>query len=247
MENYIGITGFKTPSEINYVSSIARNGTPQIMYGILTTPKSIHSPETIGMRRPALNDIPELLSHVPSNGLAMLHHCSDNREISDEVFKVFSYDGIYDKGLVRALQINQRLPEISEVEKIKNKYQDMKIVLQLEPPDLKNPVLAGQKVQEYGSLIEYVIIDPSRGAGIQLNLENSLQVLNEMPSSIIPIIAGGLSDENVFDIVKHFKKQTDRQFGIDAEGRLRVAPEKLSLEKTGLYIKNAMEAYRTVF
>lgn len=244
MEKYIGITGFKTADEVKYVSSIAENGIPQIMYGILTTPKSIHNPESIGMRRPALVDIPGLLSHVPANGLAMIHHCSDNRELSDEVLKIFSYEDMYDKGLVRALQLNQRLPNVSEVEKIKNKYSEMKIVLQLEPPDLENPVLAGERTREYGSLIDYVIVDPSRGAGIRLDLGKSLQVLNEMPSSITPIIAGGLDCSNVYDIVSYFRKNSDRQFGIDAEGRLRNYPEKLSLERTGLYIKNAMEAFK---
>jgi phosphoribosylanthranilate isomerase len=247
MQRYIGITGFKTVDEINYVKELARDNTPQIMYGILTSQKGLNYPTLTGSRRPAMQDITSLLEAIPKNGLPMIHHCTDNRNVSEEVLKVFSYDNMYDKGLVNAVQINQRLPELKELEKIKNKMPNLEIVLQLEPEDLEHPKTAAIKTKEYGSLIDYVIIDPSRGIGKTLDLTTTLNVLNglrEYDVKATPVIAGGLSGENVTEIVEFFKKEYGDNFSIDSEGRLREFENTLSRDRVKKYLENAYRAYK---
>ena len=243
MNRYIGITGFKAAEEVHFCDSVAKGKEPMLMYGILTSQKSIHSPELEGSRRPAMTKVQEILSTVPEYALPMIHHCSDNRNISEEISRIFSYDSIYDKELVKALQLNQRLPEIKELEKIKGKYDGLQMVLQLEPPDLANPQETGKIVKNYDGIIEYIIIDPSRGAGKELDLDNTLEVLLALDTKAIPVIAGGLNPGNVADVIQFFRKKYGDNFCIDAEGRLREDPNYLSRNLAGNYIRNALKAY----
>lgn len=244
MRRYIGITGFKTVDEVYFCDSVASRKEPMLMYGVLTSQKSLKDPELEGSRRPAMIAVPELLAAVPDYALPMIHHCSDNRKIAEELSRILSYEDIYDRGLVKAVQLNQRLPDISELEKVKNRYTGLQIVLQLEPPDLIDPKGTGRMVKNYEGLIEYVIIDPSRGAGKKLSLNNTLEVLLALETKAMPVIAGGLRPYNVAETIRFFRAKYGDDFCIDAEGGLREDENCLSRKLAGGYIQEAMMAYK---
>jgi len=248
MEKYIGITGFKTQEEIVRCKvgswSYSEGKGPIVMYGILTSKKSIAYPLREGTRRPSLENLSSVLEEIPFESLPTIHHCTDNRHFSEELDIILSQDRIYDRGLVKAMQINQRLPEISELEKIKKNYSNLKIILQLEPEDLANPKHTGKIVNNYDGLADYVIIDPSRGVGITLDMHNSLDVLKEIKINAMPVIAGGLNPNNVREVINFFRKEYGHNFCIDAEGKLRDESDTLDINKMQSYLKEAYLAYK---
>jgi len=244
MERYIGITGFKTKEEIDACIEESSGKEPMIMYGILTSPKNFSNIAREGSRRPAFINLASLLEYVPKSAMPTIHHCSNNRQISSELDTLLIADDIYDRGLCKAIQINQRLPDVKEIKTFKKKYSDIKIILQLEPEDIADPKATGQIVNNYEGLVEYVIIDPSKGIGKELNVYDTLKVLNNLKINAMPVIAGGLSAENVGAVVKFFRKEYGDGFCIDVEGKIRDVEDKLSVEKMTSYIKEAYKVYR---
>jgi phosphoribosylanthranilate isomerase len=244
MERYIGVTGFKTKDEIDACDIATLNSEPKVMYGFLTSRKSFANIVSEGTRRPALINLANLLESVPKNALPTIHHCTENRDVSLEIDALMCADYIYDRGLCRAIQINQRLPEVNELEKIKKKYSNLKFILQLEPEDLLNPKHTGKIVNNYDGIADYVIIDPSRGIGITLDMHNSLDVLKELRINAMPVIAGGLNSSNVRDVISFFRKEYGNNFCIDAEGKLRDESDALVIKKMQSYIKESYLAYR---
>ncbi len=240
---YIGVTGFKHREEIITCKVHSIGQEPIIMYGILTSAKSLTHPSKEGTRRPSLENFNSLLWEIPQGSLATIHHCTANRKFLTELDTILSKDSIYDRGLVKAVQINQRLPEINEMEKTKKKYSGLKMILQLEPEDLATPYETGKKIKDYDGLVNYIIIDPSRGIGKTLDMYATLVMLQEIKIPMIPVIAGGLHAGNVGEVISFFRKEYGENFSIDAEGRLRDADDSLSIEKMSAYVTAAYEAY----
>ena len=242
---YIGITGFMDIGEIIKCKVHSMGQEPMIMYGILTSSKTIAYPSKEGTRRPSLDNLSLLLEEIPIQSLPTIHHCTYNRKFSQELDIILSQDRIYDRGLVKAVQINQRLPEVIEMEKMKKKYPGLKMILQLEPEDIEVPEATGRRVNDYDGLVEYVIIDPSRGIGKELNMYDTLNVLNKIKINAMPVIAGGLSAANVGGVIKSFRKEYGDGFCIDVEGKIRDADDKLNIKKMTSYMKEAYDAYNS--
>ena len=98
---YIGITGFKTAKEVDFVTKAAEMlgfdnlSNYKIMYGFLTSSKRFQDFTKEGRRSPAICNIPKLLSSVPNYGLPVLHYNTWNGDkISDELIPLFSYENI---------------------------------------------------------------------------------------------------------------------------------------------------------
>jgi phosphoribosylanthranilate isomerase len=244
MDRYIGITGFKTIDEVITCKVNSMGQKPIVMYGVLTSAKTIAYPEKEGTRRPSLENLGALLWKIPIGSLPTIHHCTYNRKFSQELDTILSYDRIYDLGLVKAVQINQRLPEVSEIEKIKKKYSDIKIILQLEPDDIADPKATGRLVNDYDGLVDYFIIDPSRGIGKGLDVNDTMTMLDNIKINAMPVIAGGLCASNVGYLVKFFRKEYGDNFCIDVEGRIRDADDKLNIKKMTEYMGEAYRAYK---
>jgi phosphoribosylanthranilate isomerase len=245
IERYIGITGFKTKEQVEACRQASIGLEPIIMYGVLTSQKTLIDPTSEGTKRPALVNITGLLEYIPKTALPTIHHYTENRQFMQELGQILSFQNIYDKGFVKAVQLNQRLPDISEVEKLKNQYSNIKIILQLEPQDIATPEVTGKIVSNYQGLVDYVIIDPSRGIGKELNIHDTLKVLNNLKIDAIPVIAGGLSKDNVYDLVKFFRKEYGNNLCIDAEGKLMNNQGTLSIDKMKGYLDAAYRGYES--
>lgn len=240
---YIGVTGFKTTAEIAACSATSLSQEPMMMYGILTTPRMLAEPARAGTRRPARNKLIPLFKTIPRYALATIHHCTDNRQFTQELDQLL-LPALYEQNLCDALQINQRLPEVKELAYLRKQYPDLQLILQLEPEDLETPKLTGEKLNAYEGLVDYVIIDPSRGVGKILDRHVTLAMLQEIKIPMTPVIAGGLHAGNVEAAVSFFRSEYGENFSIDAEGRLRDANDVLSLEKMTAYLTAAYGAYR---
>lgn len=253
---YIGITG---PVNVPEIKDICREfseagyslESPHIpMLGLLISYKTLNGQPTQNRRYPPANTLPELLRAAGGQVLTMVHY--NSREIdtlSKQVGQLF--EGIYENGLCRAVQLNIVWPEISPVARIKKQYPDMQIVLQasFKAMEGKTPFSIAQKTKEYGDSINYVLIDPSGGRGVPFDLESSVAVYSELRSQCPELIigfAGGLTGENVaLRAKKLIEMLGEDDFCIDAEGGLRdkITPaygdDLLNIKKVREYLQSA--------
>lgn len=238
MKPYVGITGFTSGIEVELISQFAQRlnfGNDKdytIMLGFLTSDSRLSNIVKSGTRSPAFADLENLLSLVPDNLLPAIHyHTKDNDSLGDSLIGMFNL--FYEQNLCRTVQLNVLWPNVDGLKKAKDVFPDLDIVLQLSHNALnlcENDLLS--KVESYGRLVSYVLIDPSGGLGIDYDEGNSLDLLNKL-DGILPLpikgVAGGLSPENVFDRTSNINSNYKNAFCIDAEGKLR-SEDNLSLD-----------------
>jgi len=253
---YVWITG---PVNVQETQDICRKfseeeysmETPHIpMLGFLVSYKTLNEQSTQNRRYPPIRDLPKLLQATGGKVLTMVHYNSKEPDsLSDQVFKIFNE--IYETDLCRAIQLNIVWPNINQVTKIKEKYPDMQIVFQAShrAMDGKTPTQITKGIKEYGNLINYVLIDPSGGRGLEFDLDSSIslysKLMEQCPNLIIGF-AGGFTGENVSLKTRELIEGIgNKNFCIDAEGGLRdkITPaygdDLLNLKKVRRYIESA--------
>lgn len=257
---YIGITGFKTKEEIirtanafkeNYEKCRAYKSVYKPMFGFLCSNKRLEDKLSEGTQSPAFVQLKELIDYaVEADSLKkcipMIHYHTENaKTLADEIKEVF--DGIYDK--CKAVQLNMTWPAIEQVEKIKKEFPEIQIVFQLNKYALNDLEAENvvKRTKEYEKLVDYILIDPSGGLGVEFDLEKSCELMtaieNELENKTIGI-AGGLDGENVKDKITNIAKKIHSYFCIDAQGKLRTEDKKeINAEKTNKYVAEALSAF----
>jgi hypothetical protein len=253
---YVGITG---PVNAQEVKEICREfseagyslSSPHIpMVGFLASYKTLNGEVTANRRYPAVNMIPDLLRQCGDGVLRMVHYNSKEMEtLAGQVSQIF--DGVYDDGLCKAMQLNIVWPDIKQVGKVMDRFPDMKIVFQASHKAMadKTPSELTRKIGEYGETVSYVLIDPSGGRGRPFDLENSLAIYSELRDQLPDLtigFAGGFTGENVAERLRMLIQRTSEDtFCIDAEGGLRdkvtdaYGDDLLNIEKVRAYLQEA--------
>jgi hypothetical protein len=139
------------------------------------------------------------------------------------------------------LQLNISWPDPDDVKRIKDTHPKLLIILQV------SDFSSLGKVKRYYGFCDYILIDASKGRGIEFNLDevvNAYRTIQECIPTTIGI-AGGFSPENVRGRVLDLRKSlgTDN-FCIDAQNRLRTDGH-LDMHKVDKYLKEAIEAFQT--
>ncbi len=253
---YVGITG---PINRHEVESICREfsdagysmESPHIpMLGFLVSYKTLNGQSTKNRRYSPVNGIPELLRATDGKVLTMIHYNTKEMEtLYEQVSKIFN--GIYDSNLCHAIQMNIVWPDAIQVKKIKDRFPNLSIVFQASHNAMadKSPKDIVDRLQSYGSSLNYVLIDPSGGRGLEFDLESSLAVYSELREQLPRLtvgFAGGFTGENVAIRLKNIIERTgDERFCIDAEGGLRdkitseYGDDLLNIAKVKAYLKSA--------
>jgi len=232
---YIGITGFRTVEEVRQVNAhVANLPVGHFMFGITSSNKRLADPTSQGGTSPRLLDIRSLVKEITGN-LPMIHYFSSNppEQLSNEVVALFDYCGL-DSSHV-GLQINALWPLPQQIEGMRKAFESQfKITMQL--PQAALTESNGQiikRLREYDGLIQYALIDPSGGQGIDFDAVRAGELMLAIASdlgSITPGVAGGFSDTNVQERIAHIKQSTlcDHcqqgrllNYCIDAQGKLR--------------------------
>lgn len=254
MKPYIGITGFKTPAEIvgaaQLFSEHLRYTGYTAMFGFIASAKRLADPSSYGDCSPSVNDLSSLTALVPEQFLPMIHYYTPDKDsLVDDVLRLFRDNYIYDS--CQALQINMTWPEVRDIESIKYAFPDMKIVLQIKKQALQEPLeKLVNKVKAYDELIDYILVDPSGGGGKDFILDECVAAMNAASHAIQHVcvgLAGGLSGDNVYERVTSVAAKVNREFSIDAQGKLRVevfGESFLNPEKVKRYIENAAKAVK---
>jgi len=252
---YIGVTGVTTKEEVKSAVeafaeagfSMASSHIPSL--GYLVSYKTLNAMPHDNRRYPLFIDLPILLNAAGNNVQTMIHYNSREMDtLADQVSKIFQ--GIYDQGLCKAMQLNIVWPDDNQVEKIRKRFPDMKIVLQLSDRAMydKSIETICSKVTLYKGLADYVLIDPSGGRSKEFLMSNSLEIYYGLIEYGFTIgFAGGFTGGNVKEKLKMLKEMIGtNEFSIDAEGGLRdkrisdkYGDDDFNIEKVKKYLKEA--------
>ena len=246
---YIGITGFMSRGEIELALAVLPRGTDQlVMVGVLASSKTLRGIPNRWLHRYPL--MAELAGIFPAgrNTLNLIHFNTKDREsLFVDMCHVQALAGSYCHGF----QLNIVWPDKGTL----TRYRDHAprgrntIVLQcgekaLEEID-RTPAKLVKRVREYEGLIDYVLIDPSGGLGLEFDemfAHNCLFALSrDGPESIGVGIAGGLHADNIarlHGLLGAF------EFSIDAEGRLRDKDDNLNIAAAQAYLQAADALYK---
>jgi hypothetical protein len=259
---YFGVTGPGCPEDIELLVKLFEEnhfnleGTHVPMVGILVSQKTVDLGFNPGSRRyPPLLDIPKLLESTNNKTFNTIHFNTKRPEVLHEVVgKILSLKDNYDRGFSHGIQLNIAWPPTEELDIIKSEYPKLKSILQLsrraiEGLQLKEIV---ERVKTYSNL-EYLLIDPSCGKGLSLNLGDSSRLFTIFKENGVKAtigFAGGFSGENVAGVIETLKRElgTD-EFCLDAEGNLREKRGKayhddyLSPKKVSKYVEEAAKAF----
>lgn len=241
MKNYISVTAGKDAEEVKSIISefqkagysINQNYAPVI--GIQISENTLRGIRPKNLRLASFNDIPSLLQLIDGNLIPVIHYNTKNlNSLFEQVSKVL--DTTYE--YCKLIQINAKFPGISELSKIKERYNELKISLQVDYTglDIKETT---EKIISYGDSLDYILIDPSRGRGDRFNISDTsilyLEIKDKKPEYNI-VIAGGIDGDNANEVLTNLIDliQT-KNFSICAEGKLR---DKVSDEYWGMDILN---------
>lgn len=256
---YVGITGPTTQSEVEYISDQFlyhdfTTSSPHLpMIGFLVSTKTLNGVETQNRRYPRFSEVRDLISFCDRNIFTMIHYNSNHPDLSKEVKRVFS--NLYDENLCRAIQLNIVFPDIHEVEKIKKDMSELKIVFQASKKVLEsgNNFEVSRRIGEYKGLVDYVLIDPSGGRGVEFEINKTIDLYQKLIARLPDVsvgIAGGFNGKNVLDRVLDIQEKLGTsEFSIDAEGGLRdklsdeYGDDLLNLDKVWDYIHNSSLAF----
>jgi len=253
---YVGITG---PVNVQETRDICRKfseagysmESPHIpMLGFLVSYKTLNEQATKNRRYPPANTLSDLLKATNGQVLTMIHYNSKEiNTLSNQVSQIFN--GAYEDGLCKAIQLNIVWPNIGQVSRIKEQYPDMQIVFQAshKAMDRKTPNQIAQGIKEYRDSISYVLIDPSGGRGMPFDLESSVAIYSELKNKCPNLtigFAGGFTEENVASRLREILRKVEADnFCIDAEGGLRdkitsaYGDDLLNIEKVRGYLQSA--------
>ena len=255
---YVGITGPVTEQEVNYIVtqfascgySMSSNHLP--MLGFLVSQKTLNEEHVNNRRYPEFKYLRKLIERTENEVLPMIHYNSrEMSTLSEQLKRVF--DGIYD--ICKAVQLNIIFPDIKQIAKIKKELPDLQIVFQASKSVIgsKSSKELSEKVFEYGDLIDYVLIDPSGGKGIEINLEHYIDFYNEISSNANLTVgfAGGFTGENVVSRVNGLIDRIGHNnFCIDVEGGLRdkITPDYgddiLNEDKVRSYLQESSKVFK---
>jgi len=257
-KNYVSVTGVKDFEEVKGIMQEfakanffkeASGYFPAV--GFLVSEKTLYGKRTRNLRFPEFKELPALVEVANRTTVPVIHYNSRNldslaKQVRDAMQEVYA------RGICRHIQLNTDWPPVSEIEKIKKDFEDLTITLQVgfKAMDGLSIDEIAIKVASYREFLDYVLIDPSKGRGVDLDIDHSTLLYKEIKSlrsDYSIVFAGGLSGDNVEEVLRKVIEKIDtKDFSIDAEGKLRdkinddfFGNDILNIDKVRKYLKAA--------
>lgn len=256
MGPYVGVTGFMYLAEVVACNNVFSEATRlagehvvaglKFMVGVLVSSKTLAGGVNRWPNRyPTIGSIPKIISikHEP-HLLYTIHYNTDDASTIDE--QIDQVIGISPSS-IDGIQLNIRWANPIKLQRLKRKYPDLRIILQIGAgalADVHEPgeIFLGEALRSYEGAIDDFLVDPSGGRGEPLDVWHAFACVadDEIPHSMQPNIAGGFSAENVHK-ARGLMRRLKRPVGLDAEGRLRTSiGDHLDVEEASRYIREAV-------
>jgi len=230
---YIGITGITCTDDVRMIKKAL--GSSYGMYGVLVSRNTLKNGKPHRNRYPNIGSINKLFEAMPENALRAVHYNSEEiHEISKDVKEIMMLTG----GLCNCIQMNIEYPPIDQVKTIKEENKDLKIIFQIGRYSLINMKTRDivKNIEPYVPYIDYILIDKSQGAGIQMEIIGTVELAEPLSKLKSLTFAGGLDGSNICIFIPLIEKFCA---SIDAEGKLMNSNDTLDHEKVVKYIRSA--------
>lgn len=248
-QSYIGITGFMSREEVDGVLSVLPDDTDRlVMIGVLASGKTLRGePNKWPRRYPKVDEVWSIFPRN-RNTLNLIHfNTKEPALLLEDMLYTHRLAGPHCHGF----QLNLAWPDRDVLASYRRQadFKRKTIVLQcgggaLEQIDWKAEKLV-ERVREYDGVVDYMLIDPSGGAGKDFDAAFAsscfASLSMEGPASIGMGIAGGLHGGNI--IRKLSGLLLDHDFSIDAEGKLRTQSDDLDVKAAMMYLKTGDALY----
>lgn len=252
-KSYIGVTGFTDFAQVEFVHKQCPGIRHLLMAGVLASSKTLRGETNKWPKRyPPINAMADIFPERV-NMLGLIHFHSDgSSSLASELIRIAGFakksPGFH------GFQLNVSWPNPEHIHTYRHsphyhiRQSAQTIVLQCGRNAMSevgnDPGELGKRVADYGSLIDYVLIDPSCGHGKAFDPEFAGDCFEEIlrrTGKVAIGVAGGLSAETMHLIEPLLKRRFT--FSIDAEGKLRDAEDALDLKATVEYVKAAHALY----
>lgn len=238
---YIGITGFMSLAEVVACNNVFCHAALKeviiaggavvvptdlkFMVGVLVSSKTLAGLTNRWPNRyPPIGKIPEIMSLGLPHLLRTIHYNTDDSATIDEQIDQIVSIAPLD---IDALQLNIRWASHVKLQRVKRKYPDLRIILQigagaLADVDEPGEIHLGEALRAYDGVADDFLVDPSGGKGEVLDIWKAFACLadNEIPGSMLPGVAGGRNANNIREF-KGLIRRLGWPINFDAEGRLR--------------------------
>ncbi len=230
---YIGITGITCIEDVEIIKQALEGSYG--MYGVLVSRETLKGEEPHRGRYPNIDTLKDIFKVMPENALRAVHYNSEDRNsISNDVEKIVRLTN----GLCNCIQLNIEYPPLDQVASIKNRNSDLKIIFQLGKDSMGRDACRdiAFKVQPYVPYIDYILIDASQGAGIEMKILDTMGFAQNLRRLKPLTFAGGLNGFSLYLFISLIE-----EFGasIDAEGKLMKKDDTLDHDKVRAYIRAA--------
>lgn len=264
---YIGIVGVKDMTEALMAATIvdlALQGAkiphqPQI--GVQVTDRTLRGEATESKRNPPVSEIPLIFAaalRVRRDILTVVHYTTkDPARLRGNVDAIMNLGDMYASGLCKGLQLNQVFGNLDpeNLAHILEVYPDLQIILQVPKGALKSMSVDGiiAELKKFDGLANYALIDPSGGCGEEMDVDAGITLAAAImeKTAVAPALAGGLTGDNVGDIIPRIRKGLGTDlFSVDAERGLRdklgegYGNDRFNPVKTEWYSRNTVAAFK---
>lgn len=257
---YIGVTGIANIEQAKIVGDTFKkhlkdNTAYEGMLGVLVSSSTLQDTERKDHPKyPNVKSLPRLLEASGEGAVNCIHFISKKPDsLALEVTKLFTEGEIYNANLCRKVQVNAAWPKVEELDKIKSKFPDLKIIIQLNKKALQEAEAdIVSRLQDYSEVSDYVLIDPSEGQGKGFD-PNYIARFYRLTKHTFPnkpvAFAGGFDNENVLPRLRALQNLLrTKNFGIDAQQGLRtnnaLGQSELATEKAAEYISKSTDFFK---
>lgn len=231
---YLGITGFMRVGEViachnGFIEAVEKCGTQtaremKFMVGVLVSSKTLAGNTNKWTDRyPLVTEIPDIICLKREPLLYTIHYNTDDEKTLDE--QVDALMAISPN--IDAIQFNIRWASHVLLQRIRRKYPELRIILQIgagalsevnEPGD----IFLGEALRGYESVVDDYLVDPSGGKGEALDLWRAFACIadHDIPRSMRPGIAGGRDADNLHE-AHGLMRRLKRPVNMDTERRMR--------------------------
>ena len=230
---YIGVTGVLDSAFANVLAqAFPWDERRRLMAGVCCSKKMLRE----GRNRhpylfPDLQQIPRILSGDP-RVLNIIHYfAEDDLALENELAWLMS---LCQSVPLHGFQLNIPWPRPEALQWVHRQCGRRQIILALDSVALaqegNDPSRVVSRLQNYGDLIDYVLLDPSRGEGKELDPAWALPFLDaiaadRLGSTLGLVVAGGLGPNTVAPFVRIWERYPN--VSCDAQGKLQDPENKL--------------------
>lgn len=184
-----------------------------------------------------LSELLPLLEKAPV--VNIIHHCSFKPEnIVQEIHQILNYEEIYDRGLCRTVQLNNALIDVRTLKEIKERYEDLNIVLSIDKELISNSDLLNEiKIRQ--RYLAYFLIDPSYGTGTPFDVQQCSEIFQQLIALFPHLVggfAGGLNSATVATVAQEIQKNNILSFSLCVDSGVR-GTNGCDIDKAAIYLE----------